>query len=193
MEVSEIKKLRESTGAGILECKKALEASNGDYQKAVQALQKKGIDKAAKRDVKDTPEGTIGSYIHSNGKIGAMIELNCETDFVAKNDVFQQLSRDLCMQVAAINPMAIRREDICEEEINKFKEKIIEESANKPKDIQEKIVEGKLNAFFKENCLLEQSFIKDNDKTIQDLLNEATTKTGEKVKINKIVRLAVGE
>ncbi len=192
MDVSDIKKLREATGGGVLECKKILESCNGDYDKAYEALKKKGVAKAAKREGKDTLEGTIGSYIHTNGKIGAMVELNCETDFVAKNDVVQDLVKDICMQIAALNPLAISRDDIAEDVLQKRKEEILKESEGKPADILEKIIDGKLNAFYKENCLLEQPFIKDGDNTIQDLINNATSKTGEKIKVNKIIRFAVG-
>lgn len=191
MDVADIKKLREATGAGILDSKNALESCNGDYQKAYDMMISKGLAKAAKRETKDALEGSVGSYVHSNGKIGAMVVLNCETDFVAKNDVFQELLKDLCMQVAALNPIAIRREDVSEETIKKLKEMFIEEAAGKPADIIDKIIDGKMNAYYKDNCLLEQSFIKDNEKTIQELLTIATAKTGEKIEISGMGRFGV--
>ena len=128
MDVADIKKLREATGGGILECKKALESSGGDYQKAYDILMEKGVAKAAKRESKDAHEGLVGTYIHSNGKIGSMVELNCETDFVARNDVFKQLLKDICMQVAALNPVAVQREDVPEEIQQKKKELFLEEA-----------------------------------------------------------------
>lgn len=192
MSTSDVKRLREITGAGILECKKALEENNGDLEKAQKALLKRVISKAAKKDSRETPEGIIGSYIHTNGKIGAMVELNCETDFVAKNALFQQIVKDICMQIAACNPLAIRREDILEDIIKNQKETFMEEASDKPKDIKDKIVEGKMETFYKEKCLLEQIFIKDNKQTIQDLISNAIAKTGEKIKINRFARFEIG-
>lgn len=192
MEVSDIKKLRETTGAGVLECKRALEGNSSDYQKAYDSLLKKGVAKAAKRESRDTKEGLVGSYIHSNGKIGAMVQINCETDFVAKNDLFQQLVKDICMQVAALNPLAAKREDVSEDIVKKQKEAIMEEAKGKPQEVIEKIIEGKMDSFYKENCLLAQPFIKDNNQTIEDLVNNVTAKTGEKIMINKFVRFEIG-
>ncbi len=193
MDVEDIRKLREETGAGILDCKKALDGSGGDYQKAFDELVKKGMSKIAKREGRETPEGTIGTYIHSNGKVGAMVELNCETDFVAKNDIFQQLVKDVCMHITALNPLALTSEELPEEAINEHKAAVLKEMEGKPKEILDKIVDGKMASFYKENCLLAQSFIKDGDKTIQDLLNDASAKTGEKVKIGKFARFEVGK
>lgn len=192
MGVEDIKRLRDATGAGVLECKVALEGSAGDYQKAYDALLKKGVAKVAKRESKDANEGFVGSYVHSNGKIGAMVALNCETDFVAKNDLFQQLLKDVCMQITALNPVALRREDIAEDVVNEQKANIAEDAKGKPPEIVDKIVAGKMEAYYKENCLLDQPFIKDGDKTIQDLVNDVTAKTGEKIQINKFVRLEIG-
>ncbi|MGR3219660.1 MAG: translation elongation factor Ts [Candidatus Anammoxibacter sp.] len=192
MAVTDIKKLRESSGAGVLECKIALEDNSGDYQKAYDALLQKGAAKAAKRESKETKDGMVGTYIHSNGKIGAMVEINCETDFVAKNDLFQQLLKDVCMQVAALNPLAIRQEDISEETVMKQKEIINEEVKGKPADIIEKIIKGKMDSFYKDKCLLSQPFVKDNNVTIQDLVTNVTAKTGEKIMINKFTRFQVG-
>ncbi|MGR3319860.1 MAG: translation elongation factor Ts [Candidatus Anammoxibacter sp.] len=192
MAVTDIKKLRESTGAGVLECKNALEGNSGDYQKAYDSLLKQGAVKAAKRESRETKDGLVGTYIHSNGKIGAMVEINCETDFVARNDLFQQLLKDVCMQVAALNPLVLRQEDISEETVMKQKEIITEEAKGKPAEIIEKIIKGKMDSFYKENCLLSQPFIKDNDKTILDLVTNVTAKTGEKVMISKFTRFQVG-
>ena len=192
MAVSDIKKLREATGAGVLECKNALEENSGDYQKAYDSLLKKGVAKAAKRESRDAKDGLVGTYIHSNGKIGAMVEINCETDFVAKNDLFQELLKDVCMQVAALNPLAVKPGDISEEAVMKQKEIIAEEAKGKPAEIIEKIMKGKMDSFYKEKCLLSQPFIKDNDKTILDLVNNVTAKTGEKVMINRFMRFQIG-
>jgi len=192
-DILSITKLRESTGAGILECKSALEEVKGDYEKALEIIRKKGIIKAAKKEQRTTAEGRIGTYIHTNGKLGVMVELNCETDFVARNEVFQQFLKDICMQVAATNPVAIRREDIPGQIIEEQKKMFMEETKGKPANITEKIVAGKMENFFKEKCLLEQQFIKDNTKTIQDLLIANIAKIGENMKINRFVRFEVGE
>jgi len=192
-DILSITKLRESTGAGILECKSALEEVKGDYEKALEIIRKKGIIKAAKKEQRTTAEGRIGTYIHTNGKLGVMVELNCETDFVARNEVFQQFLKDICMQVAATNPVAIRREDIPGQIIEEQKKMFMEETKGKPANITEKIVAGKMENFFKEKCLLEQQFIKDNTKTIQDLLIANIAKIGENIKINRFVRFEVGE
>jgi len=192
-DILSITKLRESTGAGILECKSALEEVKGDYEKALEIIRKKGIIKAAKKEQRTTAEGRIGTYIHTNGKLGVMVELNCETDFVARNEVFQQFLKDICMQVAATNPVAIRREDIPGQIIEEQKKISMEETKGKPANITEKIVAGKMENFFKEKCLLEQQFIKDNTKTIQDLLIANIAKIGENIKINRFVRFEVGE
>jgi elongation factor Ts len=192
-DISSITKLRESTGAGILECKSALEEVKGDYEKALEIIRKKGIIKAAKKEQRTTAEGRIGTYIHTNGKLGVMVEINCETDFVARNEVFQQFLKDICMQVAATNPVAIRREDIPGQIIEEQKKMFMEETKGKPANITEKIVAGKMENFFKEKCLLEQQFIKDNTKTIQDLLIANIAKIGENIKINRFVRFEVGE
>ncbi|OHB83839.1 MAG: translation elongation factor Ts [Planctomycetes bacterium RIFCSPHIGHO2_02_FULL_38_41] len=192
-DILSITKLRESTGAGILECKSALEEVKGDYEKALEIIRKKGIIKAAKKEQRTTAEGRIGTYIHTNGKLGVMVELNCETDFVARNEVFQQFLKDICMQVAATNPVAIRREDIPGQIIEEQKKISMEETKGKPANITEKIVAGKMENFFKEKCLLEQQFIKDNTKTIQDLLIANIAKIGENMKINRFVRFEVGE
>lgn len=185
-------KLREQTGAGILECKNALEEVNDDYDKALEIIKKKGFAKASMKEQRTTAEGRIGSYIHTNGKIGVMVEVNCETDFVARNEVFQQFLKDICMQIAATNPIAIKREDISAEIVEAQKRVFMEDAKGKPSDISEKIVKGKLENFYKERCLLEQPFIKDDSQTIQDLLIAIIAKIGENIKINRFARLEVG-
>lgn len=187
-----VMKLREQTGAGILECKNALEEVNDDYDKALEIIKKKGFAKASGKEQRTTAEGRIGSYIHTNGKIGVMVEVNCETDFVARNEVFQQFLKDICMQIAATNPVAIKREDISAEIVEVQKKVFMEDAKGKPSDISEKIVKGKLENFYKEICLLEQPFIKDDSQTIQDLLIAIIAKIGENIKINRFARLEVG-
>lgn len=192
-DTASIMKLREQTGAGILECKSALDDVKGDFEKALEIIKKKGFAKAAKKEQRVTAEGRVGTYIHTNGKLGVMVELNCETDFVAKNDVFQQLLKDICMQVAATKPIAVRREDIPAHILEEQKKIFMEEAKGKPANIMEKIVAGKLDSFYKEKCLLEQPFIKDNTQTVQDLLVANIAKIGENMKINRFVRFEVGE
>ncbi|MDR4507269.1 MAG: elongation factor Ts [Candidatus Brocadiaceae bacterium] len=186
-------KLRGQTGAGILECNNALDEVKGDYEKALEIIRKKGFSKATKKEERTTAEGRIGSYIHTNGKLGVLVELNCETDFVAKNDVFQQLLKDLAMQVAAVKPIAVKREDIPEHLVEEQKKIFMEEAKGKPADVLEKIITGKMENFYKEHCLLEQPFIKDNTQTIQDLLIANIAKIGENMKISRFVRFEIGE
>ncbi len=190
-----VKELREKTGAGMMDCKKALEASGGDEEKAMAWLREKGIAKAQKRAGKTASEGMIGSYIHMNGKIGVLVEINCETDFVAKSDKFQEFAKNVAMQIAAANPLYVSAEDVDEEVLQKEKE-IYEKQAKeegKPDKIIPKIVEGKLKKFYKEVCLLEQPYIRDDSLTIQDLLNEMVSVLGEKIVIRRFVRFEVGE
>lgn len=192
-DIASITKLREQTGAGILECKSALDEVKGDFEKALEIIRKKGISKAAKKEQRATAEGRIGSYIHTNGKLGVLVELNCETDFVARNETFQQFLKDICMQVAATKPLVVRREDVPDHIIEEQKKIFMEEAKGKPANIAEKISIGKLENFYKEKCLLEQAFIKDNTKTIQDLLIANIAKIGENIKINRFCRFEVGE
>ncbi len=197
MEVSAnmVKDLREKTGAGMMDCKKALSETGGDFQKAVDYLRQKGLATAAKRAGKTASEGRIGYYIHAGGKIGVMVEVNCETDFVAKTDDFQSFSKDLAMQIAASNPSYVRREEVTPEALEREKEiyRAQAKDAKKPEKIIDKIVEGKLEKFYGEVCLLEQPFVKDPDITIQDLLNGFIGKMGEKIEIRRFVRFQVGE
>jgi elongation factor Ts len=190
-----IKQLRERTAAGFSDCKKALEEAGGDIEKAVDILRKKGLAIAAKRAGKATTEGVVAAYIHSNKKIGVLVEVNCETDFVARTEEFQQFAHDIAMQIAATNPIAVTREEVPQEVIEREK-KIYEEQvreSGKPENVIPKIVEGKMEKFYKENVLLEQAFIKNPEITIQDLLNELIAKTGEKIVIKRFARFQIGE
>jgi elongation factor Ts len=190
-----VKELREKTGAGMMDCKKALSETGGDFQKALDYLRQKGLATAAKRAGRVASEGRVGSYIHAGGKIGVMVEVNCETDFVAKTDDFQAFAKDVAMHIAASNPAYIRREEVTEEVLEREKEiyRAQARDAKKPEKVMEKIVEGKLEKFYSEVCLLEQAFVKDPDITIQDLLNGLIGKLGEKVEIRRFTRYQVGE
>jgi len=190
-----IKELRQRTAAGFSDCKKALEEAGGDLEKAVDILRKRGLAIAAKRAGKEASEGVVAAYIHSNKKIGVLVEINCETDFVARTDEFQQFAHDVAMQIAATNPIAISREQVPQDVLEREK-KIYEEQlreSGKPEHIIPKIIEGKLEKFYKENVLLEQDFIKNPEITIQDLLNELVAKTGEKIVIKRFCRYQIGE
>ncbi len=190
-----VKELRERTNAGMMDCKKALQECNGDMDKAVEWLRKKGLSVAAKRAGRATSEGVIQCYIHSGNKLGVMVEVNCETDFVAKTDQFVQFARDIAMHIAASNPVCIRREEVPEDILAKERE-IYEQQAReqgKPEKIIDKIVSGRLEKFYKEICLLEQQFVKDPDKTIQDLLNELVASIGENITIRRFARFQVGQ
>lgn len=186
--------LREQTGAGVVECKNALEEAGGNLEKAVEILRKKGEIKAAKKTAeRTTKEGLVHAYIHANGKIGAMIEVSCETDFVARNEEFQALVHDLAMQVVAINPLYIKPEDVPKEVIAKEKEMYLEEirGQEKPPAVVEKILEGKLEKYFEDVCLLKQPFIKDEDITVEELINQKIAKIGEKIEVKKFVRYQI--
>lgn len=190
-----IKKLREKTAAGMMDCKKALEEAGGDMEKAVDILRQKGLAVAAKRAGKATKEGVVAAYIHANKKLGAMVEVNCETDFVARTEEFQKFAYDVAMHIAATNPICVGREDVPAEVLEREKQ-IYEAQARetgKPENVIEKIVQGKLEKFYKESVLLEQAFVKNPELTIQDLLNELMTKTGERIQIKRFVRYQVGE
>ena len=189
-----VKDLREKSGAGIMDCKEALAACDGDMEKAVDFLRKKGLATAAKRAGRATSEGTIQSYIHMGGKIGVMVEVDCETDFVAKTDDFIEFARNLAMHIAATSPVGISPEDVPVEIIEREKEIYRAQAleTGKPEKMLDKIAEGKLNKFFKENCLLQQAYVRDPDKTISDYLNEVIAKTGEKIQIKRFARFQVG-
>jgi elongation factor Ts len=190
-----VKELREKTGAGMMDCKKALAETDGDFQKALDYLRQKGLATAAKRAGRIASEGRIGSYIHAGGKIGVMVEVNCETDFVAKTDDFLAFAKDMAMQIAASNPSYVRREEVTPEVLEREKEiyRAQARDAKKPEKVMEKIVEGKLEKFYSDVCLMEQAFVKDPDVTVQDLLNGLIGKLGEKIEIRRFTRYQVGE
>jgi len=190
-----VKELRDKTNAGMMECKKALEAANGDVQKAIEILREKGIAKAAAKATRVAKEGVIASYIHPGDKLGVLLEVNCETDFVARTEDFKALGKELAMQVAATNPLAVSREEISAEVIEKEKQIYRTQALNegKPEKILDKIVEGKLEKYFKEVCLLEQPSIRDQDRTVTDLLNAAIAKLGENIVIKRFSRFRLGE
>ncbi|HKQ31825.1 MAG TPA: translation elongation factor Ts [Thermodesulfobacteriota bacterium] len=190
-----VKEIRDRTGAPFIDCKKALEEVSGDFDKAIEILKIKGVAKAAKKIGRETPEGIITSYIHAGGKIGVLVEINCETDFVARNDEFQAFSKEVAMQIAAGNPRYISREDIPEAELAKEKEimkaQVIE--SGKPANIADKIAEGKLEKFYEEVCLVDQVYIRDTKLKINDLLQALIAKIGENIKIRRFVRFQLGE
>jgi len=189
-----IKQLRTRTNAGVMDCKGALKEASGDMEKAVDFLRKKGVATALKRAGRQTSEGLIHSYIHTGGKIGVLVEVNCETDFVAKTDEFRMFVKDLAMHIAATKPLGIRMEDIPEEVIQREEEIYRAQAAEtgKPENIQDKIVQGKMGRFYKESCLLDQQYVKDPDITIQDLIHDVVTKTGENITVRRFVRYQLG-
>ena len=191
---AQVKELRDRTGAGMMECKNALKESDGDVEKAIDFLRSRGAAKAAKRAAREASEGTVASYVHMGGKIGVLLELNCETDFVAKNEQFLALARDLAMHVAAAAPSAVSREQIDDETIererNVYREQVRE--SGKPEHIWDKIVDGKLDKFYQEAALLEQPYIKEPDKTVSELITEVSARTGEKIEVGRFTRFAIG-
>ncbi len=191
----DVKKLRDMTGAGMMDCKKALTETDGDLEKAVDLLRAKGAAKAAKRAEKAANEGVIGSYIHHDGKTAVIVEVNCETDFVANTDDFRQLARDLAMHIASTNPLSVSPDEIDADVVARERAVYIEQAKEegKPQEIAEKMVEGRLKKFFKENTLLAQPFVKDPDKTIEELITEVSGRTGEKIEVARFARLKVGE
>ena len=190
-----VKELREISGAGMMDCKKALVDSNGDLDKAVDYLRKSGIAKAEKKGTRDTREGLVYSYIHAGGRLGVLLELNCETDFVAKTDGFTELAHNLAMQIAATNPLGLDRKSIDNSIILREKEIFSDQAKaeGKPDNIKEKMVEGRLAKFYQESCLLDQTYIKDPDKKVTDILTETIATLGENISINRFIRFAVGE
>ena len=197
MEISAslVRDLREKTGAGIMDCKKALAETKLNFEAAVTYLREKGLASAAKRADKATSEGAVGSYIHAGGKVGVIVEVNCETDFVAKTDEFQSFVKDIAMHVAALNPLYVRREDVPQDVIDKeksiYKTQALE--SGKPEKVVEKMVDGKVEKFFQEICLLDQSFVKDPDRTVKELLTATIAKLGENISIKRFARFKVGE
>ena len=191
----QVMELREKTGAGIMDAKKALQETEGDMEKAIDHLRAKGAAKAAKRSDKTANEGIIGSYVHFDDKTAAIVELNCETDFVAATDDFKGLAKDLALHIASTDPLGISKDEIPEDEIEREKQVYLEQAKEegKPEHIAEKIVEGRLQKFFKENTLLAQPFVKDPDKTIEQLITEVSAKTGEKIEVARFARFKIGE
>lgn len=191
----QVKELRDRTGAGMLECKKALEEADGDVEVAIDVLRAKGAATAAKRAGREAREGAIGSYIHAGGKIGVLIEVNCETDFVARTDDFQTLVRDLAMHVAAANPLAVSAdaiaEDVIERERAVFREQVRNEG--RPEQLWDRIVDGKLKKFFEDNALLQQKFVKDPDQTVEQLITEVSARTGERLVVSRFARFQLGD
>jgi len=190
-----VKTLREKTQAGIMDCKEALKEANGDIEKAVEYLRKKGLATAQKRAGRATSQGQIGSYIHGGGKIGVMVEVNCETDFVGRTDQFSEFVHNIAMHIAAANPLCVRREEmpaqIIEKERDIYRAQALE--TGKPEKVIEKIVEGKVDKFFKESCLLEQAYVKNPDISVTDYLNDTIAKTGESISIRRFTRYILGD
>ncbi len=190
-----VKELREKTGAGIMDCKEALTASDGSIEVASDYLRTKGLQAAAKKSVRSTREGTVHSYIHGGGRLGVLVEVNCETDFVARTEDFQEFVHNIAMQIAASSPLYVSREDVPEEAIAKERH-ILEEQAKeagRPEQVIPKIVEGRLQKYYEDMCLLEQPFVKNNDMTVSDLLQEKIAKIGENITVNRFVRFVLGE
>ena len=195
MSISLVKELREKTGAGLLDCQKALGEAEGDLDKALRLLREKGLAKAAKRASRIATDGQVGAYIHPGGKIGVLVEINCETDFVAKTDEFQQLVRDLAMQVAAASPRYVRREDVpeSEQESERAIYRVQAEQSGKPPPVIERIIAGQLERYLKDVCLLEQPFIKQSDRTVGEVVQEAIARLGENVTVRRFSRFQLGE
>jgi elongation factor Ts len=190
-----VKELRDRTGAGFMDCKNALNETGGDIEEAIQVLRKKGQAMAQKKSGREATEGSVGYYVHAGGKIGVLVEVNCETDFVARTDQFQQLCHDLAMHVAALDPRFVRREEVTEDVLAREREVYGEQAraSGKPENIIEKMVTGKMEKFFEENCLYEQRFIKDESVTVRELIEQAVARMGEKVSVRRFVRFKVGE
>ena len=190
-----VKQLRDKTGSGMMDCKEALKECEGDLEKAVDILRKKGLATAAKRAGRSLSEGQIGAYIHTGGRIGVLVEINCETDFVAKNNDFQEFVKNISMHIAATNPVGVSPENVPEEVVNREKEIYRAQALDtgKPEKTLDKIVEGKMSKFYKDNCLLNQLYVRDPSVTIQDLLNELIAKIGENISIRRFTRYQIGE
>ncbi len=191
----DVAKLRQQTGVGMMECKKALTDANGDFEKAIVLLRERGLKAVDKKQNRIASEGLVASYIHMGGKIGVLVEVNCETDFVAKSEDFQVLVKDIAMQIAAANPKYVREEEVDPAELEKEKEILKVQALNegKPANIVERMIEGRIKKYYEDVCLLNQSFVKDSSKTIKDILTEATLKIGEKISVRRFVRYELGE
>lgn len=192
---SAVKELREKTGAGMLDCKKALDEAEGNIERAAELLREKGLAAAAKKGGRIATEGVVEAYIHAGGRIGVLVEINCETDFVGKTEQFREFARDIAMQIAAASPRYVRREEVPTEDLEKEKEILRAQALNegKPEKIVDRMVEGRINKYYEEFCLMEQSFIKDPDKTIDTLLKEKIAAIGENISIRRFVRYELGE
>ena len=190
-----VKDLRSKTGAGMMDCKQALVKSSGDLDKAIDFLRKSGVAKAEKKISRVAKDGIVYSYIHKGSRLGVLLEIGCETDFVAKTDGFQELAHNVAMQIAATNPISLTREEVSQKVIDREKEIYTDQakSSGKPDNIIDKMVEGRLNKYYQENCLLEQNFIKDPDKKLQDIITETIATLGENITVNRYVRFAIGE
>ena len=190
-----VKELRDKTGAGMMDCKRALVDTDGDLEKAVEALRKAGVTKAEKKGTRSAQEGLVYSYIHHGGRLGVLVEVNCETDFVAKTDGFKELVHNLAIQIAATHPVSVNREQVPEELVKSEEDIYTEQAKNskKPDKVIEKIVTGKMDKYFQEICLLEQPFIKDPDKIVKDLITESIATLGENISVGRYIRYAVGE
>jgi elongation factor Ts len=190
-----VKQLRDKTGSGMMDCKKALAENSGDMEKAIDFLRKKGLATAAKRAGRATTEGVVQPYVHTGGKLGVMVEVNCETDFVAKSEDFQEFAKNVAMHIAATSPIGISPEDVPAETLAREKDIYMDQArqTGKPENVIEKIVEGKMNKFLKENCLMNQAYVRNPDITIADLLNELIAKIGENISIKRFVRFQIGE
>jgi elongation factor Ts len=190
-----VKELREKTGAGFMDCKKALAETGGNLEKAVDYLRQKGLAAAAKKADRVAADGAVGAYVHPGGKIGVLVEINCQTDFVARTTEFQTLLKDMAMQIAAASPHYVKREEVSGDEIAKEREIYYRQAleSGKPEKVIEKIVEGKMERFYSEVCLLEQAFIKDPDRKVRDIINDAVTRMGEKIEVRRFARYHLGE
>ena len=190
-----VKELRDKTGAGFMDCKKALVECEGDFEKSVDHLRAKGLALAARKAEREASEGLVGAYIHGGNKIGVLLEVNCETDFVARTEEFQALVKDLSMQIAASSPRYVRREDVGEDELEREKAIYRQQAAemNKPEPVLVKIVDGKMERFFEEACLMEQAFIKEPTRRVNDLIQDAVARLGENIRVRRFVRYTVGE
>ncbi len=189
----EVKQLRDRTGAGLMDCKRALAEADGDQQKAVMILREQGLAMAREKGSRQTAEGAIVSYVHGNGRIGVLLELACETDFVARNDEFRQLANELAMQVAAMDPLAATPEELPAETVEAEKALYRQQSADKPEHIQEQIIQGRLAKFYEQVCLLKQPYIRDDQRTVEQLIQDAIAKLGENIGVRRFVRLEIGQ
>ncbi len=189
----EVKELREKTGAGLMDCKKALVEAGGDHERARMILRERGLAAAQKKSDRETGEGIIVPYIHGNGRIGVLVELACETDFVARNEEFAELAKELALQVAAMRPLVPTPEDLPAEVLEAEKALYLQQCADKPEQIQDRIVEGKLEKYYEQTCLVRQPYIRDDSRTVQDIINDTIAKLGENIEVRRFVRFELGE